>query len=488
MRTFEEYRERLGTLRPNIHLYGKVISRLDPILETPMNNIKLTFDKAYDPKYEHLTVTTSHLTGEKINRFCNINRSVEDLLTKQEMIRRICQLTSTCVQRCMGTDMLNAMSVFTKEIDDAKGTDYHQRFLEYLKYFQKNDLVGCGAQTDVKGDRSLRPHQQKDPDLYVHVVDKKKDGIIVRGAKIHNSVAAYADEILVVPTRTLTAEESDWAVAFAIPADAEGVHQIVTPSIPRLRKHLKAPSAEFGACHSVTVFDDTFIPWERVFMCGEWEFGGRAALLFALFHRHSYTGCKPADSDRMLGATALVADYNGIGKAKHVQHSLADLISVGELVYAAGIASAVKAVPTSSGTYTPDVVFCNVGRRHAGENVYEESRILCEVAGGLPATLPMEEDFYDELTGPLLNKYIMRREGVSSEDQNRCFRMISDLIASAHGANHQIGSVHGGGSPVMEIIALLANYDVEAKKKIAKYLAGISGEPEPEPGITLKKR
>ena len=367
--------------------------------------------------------------------------------------------------------MLNAMSVFTREIDDAKGTDYHPRFLEYLKYFQENDLVGCGAQTDVKGDRSLRPHQQKDPDLYVRVVDRKKDGIIVRGAKIHNSVAAYADEILVTPTRALTAEEGDWAVAFAVPADAEGVHQVLTPSIPRLRKHLKAPSAEFGACHSVTIFDDAFIPWERVFMCGEWEFGGRAALLFALFHRHSYTGCKPADSDRMMGATALVAD----------------LISVGELVYAAGIASAVKAVPTSSGTYTPDVVFCNVGRRHAGENVYEESKILCEVAGGLPATLPMEEDFFDEFTGPLLNKYIMRKEGISPEDQNRCFRMISDLIASAHGANHQIGSVHGGGSPVMEVIALLANYDLESKKKIAEYLAGISGEPEPEPGITLRK-
>ena len=141
MRTYKEYREKLGTLRPNIHLYGKTISRLDPILETPMNNIKLTFDKAYDPRYEHLTVTNSHLTGKKINRFCNVNQSAEDLLTKQEMIRRICQLTTTCVQRCMGTDMLNAMSVFTKEIDDAKGTEYYQRFLEYLKYFQENDQV-----------------------------------------------------------------------------------------------------------------------------------------------------------------------------------------------------------------------------------------------------------------------------------------------------------------------------------------------------------
>lgn len=473
MRTFQDYLEKLSRMNPNIHMDGEPIKRDDPRLMVAINNIKLTFDLAQDPQYEGLMTATSHLTGKKINRFSHVHRSVDDLLKKQEMTRVICQKTPACVQRCMGIDMINALSVVTHEVDQAKGTDYYPRFLKYLKYFQENDLVGCAAQTDVKGDRSLRPHQQADPDLYLRVVEKRKDGIIVRGAKAHNSIAAYADEILVTPTRALTEEEGDWAVCFAVPADVEGVHQVVLTHLPRPRKKLKAPVAEYGGCHSLTVFDDAFIPWERVFLCGEWEFGGRAAGLFALFHRHSYTGCKPAAADILMGAAALVAEYNGVERSQHIRHKLAELASVAELVYGAGIAASVKSQRASSGTFVPDVVFCNVGRRHAGLNVYHEYETLCDVAGGLSATLPFEGDFYDPSTGPLLNKYMMRKAGVSAENQHRCFRMISDLIASSFATYRQIAGVHGGGSPIMEAIAVLANYDLESKKKIAKYLAGI---------------
>jgi len=379
MRTFEEYKEKLLSMKPNIYMGGKQINRDDPWLTAPMNNIRLTFDLAHDPELKHLTTATSHLSGETINRFCHIHRSQDDLLKKQEMTRVACNRTPACIQRCMGIDMLNALSVVTHEVDQEKGTDYYPRFVEYLKWFQKNDLVGCGAQTDVKGDRSLRPHQQKDPDLYLRIVEKKKGGIVVRGAKAHNSIAAYADEIIVTPTRVLTKEESDWAVCFAVPGDHPNVYQVVVASAPRQRKKQKARIAEYGSCHSLTIFDDAFIPWERVFMCGEWEFGGRAALLFALYHRHSYTGCKPAYTDLIMGLTALVAEYNGVAQSQHIRHKIADLISVAELVYGAGIASAVKSRPSSSGTYIPDVVFCNVGRRHAGENIYEEYKILCDV-------------------------------------------------------------------------------------------------------------
>jgi len=473
MRTFEEFLEKLRRMRPNIYMAGKNIPRDGSELRRSINNIKLTFDLAKEEKYKGLLTATSCLSGREINRFTHIHRSPEDLLKKQEMTRTLCRLTPACIQRCMGVDMLNAISVFTHEIDQAKGTEYHPRFLEYLKYFQENDLVGCAGQTDVKGDRKLRPHQQKDPDLYLRIVERRKDGIVVRGAKAHNSIAAHADEILVTPTRLLTKEEADWAVSFAVPADAPGIRQIVVAYSPRLREKLKAPVAEFGTCHSLTIFEDTFIPWDRVFMCGEWEFGGRAASLFALYHRHSYTGCKPAYSDIIMGSTALVAEYNGVEGSQHINHKLADLISVAELVYAAGIAAAVKSKPASSGTYIPDVVFCNVGRRHAGENLYHEYQILSDVAGGLPATLPFEEDFYAEESGPLLDKYIMRKSGISAESQHRCFRMITDLVGSSFGAHRQISGLHGGGSPIMEVIAIIANYDLKKRKEIAMYLAGI---------------
>ncbi|MGB6838186.1 MAG: 4-hydroxyphenylacetate 3-hydroxylase N-terminal domain-containing protein [Dehalococcoidia bacterium] len=468
-----EYRERLLRMRPNVYIDGERVSRDDPRLQPGVNVISVTYDLAQDPQYDGVLTATSHLSGEKISRFCHIHQSTDDLLNKQKMTRLCCQKTGGCIQRCMGIDAMNALSVITYDMDQALGTEYNKRFQKFLEYFQKNNICANCAQTDVKGDRSKRPHQQVDPDLYLRVVERKADGIIVRGAKAHNTIAPYADEIIALPTRFLTEEESDWAVAFAVPADTEGVHLISRPAAPRPRKRLEAPLATYGDVESLTVFDDVFVPWERVFMCGEREYGGQLALLFALYHRHSYTGCKPAVSDVLMGATALVAEYNGVAQAQHIRHKLADLISVAELVYAAGVAASVTGKRAPSGTYVPDVIYCNVGRRHAGLNIYHEHETLADVAGGLVATLPPEGDFYDEVTGPLLKKYMMRNPQISAENQHRCFRMIGDLICSGIGGVNQIAGLHGGGSPVMEEIAILGGYDLEAKKDIVRYLAGI---------------
>ncbi|MFH1484652.1 MAG: 4-hydroxyphenylacetate 3-hydroxylase C-terminal domain-containing protein, partial [Chloroflexota bacterium] len=302
---------------------------------------------------------------------------------------------------------------------------------------------------------------------------KRKDGIIVRGAKNHITMAPHADEIIAIPTRVMTEEEGEWAVAFAIPADTEGVYLVSRASSPRPRQRLAAPIAGHGWADSFIVFDDVFVPWDRVFMCGERQFAGRLALLFALFHRHSYTGCKPALTDVIMGMTALVAEYNGVEKANHVREKLADMIGVAELVYAAGVAGGVNGRPASSGTYVPDVIYCNVGRRHAGESTYHELDILADIAGGLPATLPLEGDYYNEKTGALLAKYIMRNPKVPAEHQQRCFRMIGDYLCSAFGGGWAVAAVHGGGSPIMESIAILGNYDLNAKKNLARHLAGI---------------
>ncbi|MBI2846694.1 MAG: aromatic ring hydroxylase [Chloroflexi bacterium] len=474
MRTSEEYRRGLYKMRPNIYIDGEVVSRDDPRITPGINVIATTYDLARDPAYAGVMTADSHISGNKINRFCHIHQSVDDLLSKQKMTRLYCQKTGGCIQRCMGIDSMNALSVVTLEIDKAKGTDYNKRFLKYLQYFQEKDLCANCAQTDVKGDRRKRPHEQVDPDLYLRIVERRKDGIVVRGAKAHNTIAPYADEIIVLPTRTLTEEEEDWAVAFALPADTPGIHLVCRPSSYRPRKQLKAPIVNYGDVESLTIFDNVFVPWERVFMCGEREFGGRLALLFALYHRHSYTGCKPAFTDVLMGAAALVAEYNGIEAVQHVRHKLADMVGVAELVFAAGIAAGVKGSRAESGTYIPEVVFCNVGRRHAGENVYHEYQTVADLAGGLAGTLPPEGDFYNEITGPLLHKYIMRNPKITAENQHRCFRMISDLVCSGHGALNQIAALHGGGSPIMETIAILGNYDLEAKKKIVKYLAGIT--------------
>ncbi len=476
MRTSEQYREGLRKMRRNVYVGGELVDRDDERMMGAVRTLSTTFDLAADPQYQDLTTATSHITGEKINRFCHVHQSVEDLHKKQDMTRQLCTLTGGCIQRCMGIDATNAISVIAYEADQKYGTEYYKNFLNWLERFQREDLVGCCAQTDVKGDRSKRPHQQADPDLYLHVVEKRKDGIVVRGAKAHNSEAAQADEILVLPTRMLTPEEGEWAVAFAIPGDWEDVHLVVRPASPRPRKQLKSPGSQLGMTDSLTIFDNTFIPWERVFLCGEWELGGQLGLLFALYHRHSYSGCKPAINELLLGQVALAAEYNGIAGAHHVRDKLAEIIMVTELAYAAGFTASAKGIRARSGTYIPDVVYCNVGRCLSGENVYHELQTLADVAGGLPATLPYEEDFYNEKVGPLLHKYIMRNPKVSAENQHRLFRMISDTLCSSYGGAAAVGGLHGGGSPIMEKIAITAQYDIEARKKMVKKLAGIVDE------------
>ena len=289
LKTSDEYVERLNRMKPNVYIGGRATERSDPVLTKPINVVRLTFDVVDDPRFLHLVVTTNE-SGETINRFTNLHRSMEDLLTKQEMTRELCHQVGGCIQRCMATDTMNAIGVVSRELDDANGTEYHDRFLEFARYYQANDLVGAAVQSDVKGDRSKRPHEQDDPDLYLRVVEKRPDGIIVRGAKNHITMGPYVDDLLVIPTRALTKEEGDWAVAFAVPADTDGVKLITRVASARDRIKVKAPYNEFGVAESVVVFDDVFVPWERVFMCGEWEFGGRLALNFAGFHRHSYCG------------------------------------------------------------------------------------------------------------------------------------------------------------------------------------------------------
>ena len=473
MRTFDQYLEKLRSMRPNVYMSGELVKRDDPRFMAGIKTIGMTYNYVNDPKYTDLLTATSHLSGARINRFCHIHQNSDDLLKKQEIVRLMCHKCGRCIQRCMGVDALNGVSVVTKDTDIQYGTNYHERFNKFLNYFQENDLTSACAQTDIKGDRSLRPHEQKDPDMYLHVVEKRDDGIIVRGAKAHISIASHADELIVVPTRAMTKNDGAYAVSFAIPADTEGVKLVTVAHNQRQRAHIRAPFEDCGTAHSMVLFDNVFVPWERVFLCGETDQAGKLAALFATFHRHSYTGCKPAYTDILMGATALIAEYSGIAKVSHIRDKLSEMITVGELVYGAGIAAAVKGEKRASGTMVPSPLFCNVGRYHAGVNIYHEYETLADIGGGLSATLPHEEDFYNPDTAELLNKYIQRKEGVSAENLHRAYRLIENLIVSAPGAAAQVSGIHGGGSPIMEKIAIASTYDMEARKQIAKDLAGI---------------
>lgn len=473
LRTYEQFLEGLSKMRPNVYVNGKLVDRLDPILMPMAKVIKTTFDAYTDPELKDLATTTSHLNGEPISRFSHVYQSVEDMLAKQAMIRKMAGRVGGCIARCMGCDMLNAMYVTTKEVDDACGTEYHERFKKYMDWYQRNDKVGNGAQTDVKGDRSKRPSEQADPDLYLRIVERREDGIVVSGCKAHNTVASCVDEILVAPTRAMTENDADWAVAFAVPADAEGVSLVCRVSNHRNRDELKSPFSELGWVDSMTVFDHVFVPWDRVFLCGEWQFAGRMALGFANNHRFSYCGCKPAVTDIFMGATSLVAEYNGVGKAPHIVDDVTVMMAQAELIYAAGIAAAHTSRVTSSGAVEPNFMYTNCGRYYAGINLFHEYDVLSAVAGGLPSTLPHEADFFADETKAYMDKYIMRNPKISAENQHRLFRFISDYSCSGWGGVMQYAGIHGGGSPIMEKIGIRSNYDLKSKQKLVKYLAGI---------------
>jgi aromatic ring hydroxylase len=475
MRTSEQYLQDLAKMRPNIYLGGEKIGRDDPRIVKASSAIQLTFDMVDDPRMNGLLTATSHISGKKINRFTNIHQSTEDLLNKQEVTRKLCCRAGGCIQRCMGVDMMNAISSVVKDVDEKYGTHYYENYLKYLAYFQERDLVCAGSQTDPKGDRLARPSEQWDPDQYLRVVKRTEDGVIVRGCKVHNTMAPYADELIVIPTRALKENEKDYAIAFAIPADTEGVYLIGREAFSLEREeNLDAPITKAGDIESMTVFDDVFVPNERIFLNGETDFAGELALRFALYHRHSYTGCKPGVGDIIMGTTALLADYQNIAKKEHVKEKLADLISTAELIFAAGIAAAYKSTKASSGTQVPNVIYANVGRRHAGHSIYHEFNILCDIAGGLPATIPSSKEYNNEEISKFVQKYVTRREGVSAENCFRAFWLASDLLTGEYGGViYQVAGVHGGGSPIMEDIAVLGNYDLKTKVKIAKYLAGI---------------
>jgi len=494
VKTFDEYYNRLQKMKKNIYMGGEQVDRTDERLAGQLCVIKATYDLANDPEWEDICIATSHLTGEKINRFTHIHHSVDDLLKKQQMTRLLCHRVGGCIMRCMGIDAMNALSVITCEMDQALGTDTYQNFLKYLRYWQDNDICANCAQTDPKGDRLRRPHQQADPDLYLRIVESRSDGIVVRGAKCHNTTAPISDEIIAIPTRFMTEQDNDYAVAFAVPADWDGIKMLVRPAYQHKRKYLKAPIAEIGDAESLTIFDDVFVPRERVFLDGKGDprqtaYGGFLALLFAHYHRHSYTGCKPAISEILASAAALVAEYNGIEGQAHVREKISHIIGTAELVHAAGQVSAYRAERSPSGTYIPDEILTNAGRRLAGEEIYNEYKIVADLAGGLCATLPFEEEFFAEETKEVANKYLMRNPQVSAENQHRCFRGIENLIVSELGGVMQVAGLHGGGSPQMETITMMARYDLESLKSIAKYLFGIEeGLPRYErPTVTPRK-
>ena len=479
MMTGDQYVESIKNLNIKIFMFGEKIgsAATDPILRPSLNSVKATYDCAQMPEYEDLMTATSHITGKKINRFAHIHHSTEDLVKKVKMQRMLGQKTAACFQRCVGMDAFNATFSTTYEIDKAHGTKYHENFVKFLTMVQEKDIVVDGAMTDPKGDRGLTPSQQADPDMYLRVVERRPDGVVVRGAKVHQTGICNSHEVIVMPTIAMRPEDKDYAIAFAVPMDSEGLFMIIGRQSCDTRKlegsQMDVGNCEFGGVEALTIFDNVFVPNDRIFLNGETEFAGMLVERFAGYHRQSYGGCKVGVGDVLIGAAALAADYNGAHKASHVKDKLIEMTHLNETLYSSGIACSAEGTKTESGNYIIDLLLANVCKQNVTRFPYEIVRLAEDIAGGLMVTAPSEKDLRHPELGPYVEKYLRGVASVSTENRLRILRLLENLCLGTAAVGYRTESMHGAGSPQAQRIMIARQGNIEQKKKLAKAIAKI---------------
>lgn len=480
MMTRDQYIESLRKMKMNVWYMGeKIDNPVDhPMIRPSLNSVAMTYWLAEQPEYQNVMTAVSNLTGKRINRFCHLHQSTEDLVNKVKMQRLCGQKTAACFQRCVGMDAFNAIYSTTYEIDQKYGTEYHKRFTEYLKWVQDNDLTVDGAMTDPKGDRSLSPSKQADPDLFLHIAEIRPDGIVVRGAKAHQTGAVNSHEHLIMPTQAMKEEDKAYAVSFAIPTDAEGITMIYGRQSCDTRKleeyhDIDLGNSQFGGHEALVIFDDVFIPNDRVFMCEEYDFAGMMVERFAGYHRQSYGGCKVGVGDVLIGAAALAAEANGVPKASHIKDKIIEMTHLNETLYSCGIACSCEGCQMAAGNYMINLLLANVCKQNVTRLPYEIARLAEDIAGGLMVTMPSEADLRSKEIGHYVEKYLKASPNFTTEERMRILRLIENLTLGTAAVGYRTESMHGAGSPQAQRIMISRQSDLEAKKQLAKDIAKI---------------
>ena len=440
--TGEQYIESIKKIKMEIYMFGEKYNNPteSPILRPSLNSVRMTYDLAQMPEYEDLMTVVSPYTGTRVNRFTHIHQSTEDLVKKVKMQRLCGQKTAACFQRCVGMDAFNALFSTTYECDKAHGTNYHENFVKFMKYAAENDLT-------------------------------------VDGAKAHQTGICNSHEVIVMPTQSMGPDDKDYAVSFAVPLDTPGLFMIIGRQSCDTRKlegsTLDVGNAEFGGVEALTIFDDVFVPNDRIFLCGEHEFAGMLVERFAGYHRQSYGGCKVGVGDVLIGAAAVAADYNGAAKASHIKDKLIEMTHLNETLYCCGIACSAEGHKTESGNYIIDLLLANVCKQNVTRFPYEIVRLAEDIAGGLMVTAPSEKDLRDEKVGPYIDKYLRGVATVSTENRMKILRLIENLALGTAAVGYRTESMHGAGSPQAQRIMISRQGNLNAKKELAKAIAHI---------------
>jgi 4-hydroxybutyryl-CoA dehydratase/vinylacetyl-CoA-Delta-isomerase len=474
LKSNQQYVESIRKLKTEAYMLGKRVPDVtkNGFTRLALRGIGQIYELSRDPKYANL-LTKQREDGTKISVYCSIHTSREDLVDRVRASRLICQQTGVCTaSRCCGWDALNALWHTTYEMDARLGTHYHKRLKRYALMVQGKDLTCAGALTDAKGTRSLRAKHQPDKDVYVRVVDENKKGIVVRGAKSMIGGAIGSHEIIVLPGTGLSEAEKEHAVAFAVPLNTEGIVQVVNTQPGGERKledGFDKGNVNFGSSESLVVFDDVFVPKERVFMNGEYEYAADVVTKFVLLHRMVLGGCLAGCGDVLTGAAALLAEYNGL--SRQLSDRLAEMTYLSEALYSQALGSAHEGRATASGAWFPDPLLANVTKISVARLPYEIQKIAEDIGGGMISCMPSELDLRNRKIGPLVEKYYRGLHGITAEKRLRAARLIQSMVAGPG----RLGALcmHGGGSPAAAQMTVRELADLENKKDMARRLAGI---------------
>ncbi len=471
--TADEYREKLNDGRI-VYYKGERVSNVatDPNLKVCVNTMAVDYEMAHDPKYEDLALVDDPELGQRVSRYYHRPKTADDLLKAYELIVTSTALADGYIPLAhdIGADALNAIDI-TAHIMGNK--DYIDRVDHFRRYLKREDVSCCAAVTDVKGDRMLRPSDpaQLHPDYYIRVVDKNDKGVIVRGAKIHITGAAYCQEIIAVPCRQMVESDKDYAVAFAIPPNTKGITQVCRPFRSSITP-LEFPNDRPVRVHtdSLIVFDDVLIPWERVFLCGEWKHAATMVYNFALLHRRTGCAYRVPLSEQLVGIGAAIAEYNGVSKAPHVREKLTDLVVYLETLRSLSKAACLDFVMHGD-MAVPNPVTTNIAKYHFAHNYHDVVKAVQDLAGGLLVTAPTFKDWERPELHDFIDKYLGAKDGVSTEHRLRMFDLIRRLTSS----DLETICLHGEGSPMAERMTIFmeAQKVISECKKLAEEMAGI---------------
>ena len=447
-----------------------------PLFKVAIEHAAIDYRLAEEPQHRDLAVTQDPDTGEEMARLYYLPRNEQDLMRRADLIDLVTRIGGTMVTliKEIGTDALFALHAFASQMDEALGTNVSERVQAFYRHCSQNDLAIAVAQTDAKGDRSLRPSEQEHPDYYVRIVDRDEKGITVRGAKVHTSVSINANELIVLPTRNLDERDKDYAVAFAVPMNTPGLKLIASVYTQHKESEFEFPlSAKHRMLETLTIFDDVFVPWERVFLDGQHKFAGPLALGFVDYHRFTAVSYKQPLLDLLVGSALLMADMNGISRVSHVRDKLAWLMTYAQTIKGLLRIAAQSCRMIPPGIAVPDRLYTNVAKLQFASNYHTALSYVQDITGGLLITAPSEEDLRNPETRDYLTRYLGGRKGVSAEERLRAVNMVSDLTTSELGGYHSVLAIHAEGSIEAEKLVIARDYDSDAAIAYARQMSGI---------------